>query len=302
MIKTPFNDVMLACSAPPLDRINYPTYATPKLDGFRCLTQDPIEPSKTCTAITRAFKPIRNVATRNWIEANLPPGLDGELLIQDDDGKILEYNFCQSLLTRFEGEPNFLYLVFDILPNGQIERPYIERMMNLDAWYSTLASDEVLKHVQVVLPTKIDSEEELLKIEEKWLAEGHEGVMLRSPSGGYKYGRATASLSGRKPEKQQWLMKLKRFMDSEAEIVSFGEETSIHGKPKGIVGTLHCRDFKSGIEFNIKYNSKKLGPAPYIKDGADLIGKLVKYSYQAVGTLNAPRFPQVLGWRDLDDL
>ena len=66
---------MLAGKCERLDALSFPVLATPKLDGIRCLKIDG-------RALTRSFKPVSNRSTREWIEANLPDGLDGELIVQ----------------------------------------------------------------------------------------------------------------------------------------------------------------------------------------------------------------------------
>jgi hypothetical protein len=62
------------CEFPHL--LPFPVLATPKLDGIRCLKLGG-------KALTRSFKPISNRFVREWIEANLPDGVDGELMLRD---------------------------------------------------------------------------------------------------------------------------------------------------------------------------------------------------------------------------
>ena len=62
------------CENPHL--LPFPVLATPKLDGIRCLKLGG-------KALTRSFKPISNRFAREWIEANLPDGVDGELMLRD---------------------------------------------------------------------------------------------------------------------------------------------------------------------------------------------------------------------------
>jgi len=66
-----------------------------------------------------------------------------------------------------------------------------------------------------LLPRVINSAEELDAFEAACLRDGFEGVMLRSPSGRYKFGRSTL--------KENLLLKLKRFEDAEAQIIGFEE-------------------------------------------------------------------------------
>jgi DNA ligase-1 len=56
----------------------------------------------------------------------------------------------------------------------------------------------------------------LAKIEQQWVDDGFEGVMLRDPVGPYKFGRSTA--------KEGYLLKMKRFEDHEATVVGVVEQ------------------------------------------------------------------------------
>jgi DNA ligase-1 len=87
------------------------------------------------------------------------------------------------------------------------DTPYDMRMEALDSF--PLESSMVIK----LLPQVINSTEELDAFEADCLRDGFEGVMLRSPSGRYKFGRSTL--------KENLLLKLKRFEDAEAQIIGF---------------------------------------------------------------------------------
>ena len=65
---------MLAGKCERMNALSFPLFATPKLDGIRCLKIGG-------RALTRSFNPISNIHTREWIEANLPDGVDGELIV-----------------------------------------------------------------------------------------------------------------------------------------------------------------------------------------------------------------------------
>ena len=66
---------MLAGKCERMNALSFPLLATPKLDGIRCLKIGG-------RALTRSFNPISNIHTREWIEANLPDGVDGELIVR----------------------------------------------------------------------------------------------------------------------------------------------------------------------------------------------------------------------------
>ena len=94
------------------------------------------------------------------------------------------------------------------------------------------------------------------------LSKGAEGVMVRTPDGPYKEGRAT--------ERSGWLVKVKRFVDSEAEVLGSFEEMHNENEkeenelgrskrsskaeglvPSGRLGGFDVRDLKTGVEFSV---------------------------------------------------
>ena len=86
---------MLAGKCERPDALSFPVLATPKLDGIRCLKIDG-------RALTRSFKPVSNRFTRGWIEANLPDGLDGELIVRGTT-----FSETAGHIGRESGEPDF---------------------------------------------------------------------------------------------------------------------------------------------------------------------------------------------------
>ena len=160
----------------------------------------------------------------------------------------------------------------------------------------------------------VHTAEELAAYEETCLAQGYEGVMIRRPLAPYKHGRSTL--------KEGFLLKLKRFTDAEATIIGFEEKmhnaneakTNELGRtkrssakdglvPAGVLGAFILR-LPNGVEFNCgsglnDFQRKKWWTPAY---KAALMGKLVKFKYQAHGTDVAPRSPIFLGIRDESDL
>src|SRR5579884_1936797 len=100
-----------------LDQLNYPLYVTPKLDCIRCLKKDG-------NALSSSFKLIPNAFIQKQIQAHAPDGLDGELMVLGG------FNAVQSAIMSEDGEPNFVYNVFDYV-SGPLEEPYRSRMDKL---------------------------------------------------------------------------------------------------------------------------------------------------------------------------
>lgn len=286
---------MLAATLEDLKSLKYPMLVTPKLDGIRCLIVDG-------KAVSRTFKPIPNNYIRNTIEQLAMEGFDGEIII-----KGRKFNEITSAVMSVKGSPSdFSYIVFDYCVDQK--ESYKDRMMNLSKL-------KQIPNIEYLLPIQINNEIELLKFESKCLSESYEGIMLRSIDSPYKFGRSTL--------KEKWLLKLKRFTDSEAVVLDVYEQMSNQNEPEedafghtkrsshssgkvsaGTLGGFNVKDIKSGVEFKIGtgdgLNAELRNKIWDNKQ--DSIGKIVKYKSQKSGEKEKPRFPVFLGFRDERDV
>ena len=286
---------MLASKCECLTSLHFPLLATPKLDGIRCL-------KIKGRALSRSFKPISNTFTREWIEANLPDGVDGELLVNGTT-----FSETAGHIGRESGEPDFRFHVFDYVSEG-VDVSYTCRMQEL-------ARLPEYARVQKVLPIEITTLEQLVAYETQCVAEGFEGVMIRTPDSPYKCGRST--------EREGFLLKIKRFEDAEAVVFDTYEGLSNHnpaekdafGRTKrsssmenkigrGELGGFIVRHLATGVEFRLGYNHV-LGGMDRVKlwqQRQSLVGKIVKFMHQPSGAKEAPRFPKFIGFREAWDM
>lgn len=287
--------------------IKYPVYATPKLDGIRCLLDSYIDDGKLKIAgFSRSLKLIPNLFIQQKLNQLNYFGLDGELIIPK------AINFGQttsSIMTRL-GSPDFKFFIFDLfnMPNvGYLDRiTQLEKLnLNNDFCYT-------------LIPIEIKSKKELIAYENKLLSEGFlgipvEGVMFRSQNSPYKYGRSTI--------KEGYLVALKRFTDGEAEIVGWIEQTK-NNNPKeldnlgytkrssakagkeltGVLGSLKVRDLKNNFEFELGSGFTPLQRHDFYKNRETLLGQIVKYKHQTHGAKDSARIPIFLGFRDKRDI
>jgi len=271
----------------------YPYLATPKIDGIRFLMVDGV-------AVSRTFKPIRNRYIQELLSSHLPDGIDGELTSGDT------FQSSTSAVMTIEGTPDFNVWIFDYVDsNNQDILPYYLRIL-------TMPAIDAPFDVRVLSGTNISSYEELLRYEAICLDEGYEGVMLRSPTGTYKFGRSTV--------RDNILLKVKRFLDDEAELIDIWEKMSNQNPeerdafgnvkrssaldgmiPCGVAGTLIVRN-KEGQEFGIGSGLNDYLRQEIWDNKEQYIGKLVKYKYFPQGVKELPRHPVFLGFRDLEDL
>lgn len=190
---------MLACSTQPnLDELTYPIYASFKLDGIRCTTPNDL-------VLSRKLKPIPNKFVQAQLKG-MPVGFDGELMVQGN------FNHLSSSIMSFDGEPDFVYFVFDLC-DQPANMTFEQRQEKLKEYVAELG--KCLPRVAVVAQRLCTSAEEVRKYYDIAIASGYEGLILRSPKGLYKEGRSTL--------KQQWMLKLKPVEDTEAIVSSFTE-------------------------------------------------------------------------------
>ncbi|MCK9587934.1 MAG: hypothetical protein M0Q93_01060 [Terrimicrobiaceae bacterium] len=291
---------MLAGKCESVNNLKFPVLGTPKLDGIRCLIREGGE------VVSRNFKPIPNLFVRRvlgGVHGCGIPGMDGELMIRGTNS----FQAVSSGVMSQDGTPDFEYWVFDHVASDLLEA-YSARMARLEI----LAAGMAPMRIRPVLPVKLKNVEELLAYEEKCLAEGFEGIMVRTPNSPYKCGRSS--------EREGYLLKVKRFDDAEATVIGFKErlhnsneatkdelgrtKRSSHQEnmvPMGTLGALCCRT-KDGVEFDIGTGFDDALRAKLWASRDTLKGKLVKYKSQPTGVKDKPRFPVFLGFRSEDDI
>lgn len=296
-MEKPFRPMLAATLEPEqVSSIQYPVFASPKLDGIRCLIRHGV-------AVSRSMKPIPNAHVQRLLGRPEYEGLDGELIVGSPTSEDC-YRQTNSGVMSHSGEPDFRFHIFDKWNS--------EAHISFESRHASLGINHTPGDlVQVVPHLCLDGPEALLEYEAQHTAQGYEGVMLRSLSGPYKQGRSTL--------REGWLMKLKRFLDDEAEILGFEEllsnqneattnalghtERSSHQAnlvPMGVLGALLART-KSGVEFSIGSGFKAQERAELWARRQELVGQLVKFKYFPVGVKDAPRFPTYLGIRHKSD-
>lgn len=288
---------MLAGKVESIESVRLPAYCTPKLDGIRCLIVGGV-------AVSRKLKPIPNDYVRRML-SGLPDGFDGELMVPGAQN----FGETSSAIMAQAGTPTFEYHVFDY--NVGPDLGYLARVDRL-AREVRIADITHGDWVKILEPYRADTVAELARYEELCLAQGHEGIMVRTGDGPYKHGRSTA--------REGYLLKLKRFEDGEAVVIGYEElqrnENTLekdalgHAKrskakagmvPGGTLGKLHVRR-ADGIEFAIGSGFDDAFRAWAWENRAQLGGRIVKYKHQPHGAQEAPRLPVFLGFRHEDDV
>jgi DNA ligase 1 len=300
---------ILAATCKSLEKVRFPVLVSPKLDGFRAIVRGG-------KLLSRTLKPIPNRFTQARF-AGLPDGLDGELIVGEPGG-IDAWNRTSTGVSSVDGEPEDVrFWIFDDWSQPGGFRDRFKAVEN----QRYLMAGTVAKHrfIDVVPHELVETHERLMDLEETWVGAGYEGVMVRSLTGPYKHGRST--------EIEGFLMKIKRFEDSEAVVVGF-EEQMRNDNPKTINAlglseraTKKENKVPSGQlgAFVLEWSNPHHGGKVRFSCGVgltnaqaidfwtrrdELDGALVKFKFQGLTPDGLPRFPVYQGLRstiDVDD-
>lgn len=290
---------MLAAAAD-LKKLQYPVLGFPKIDGIRAVIHNR-------QALSRRLIALPNQHIQSFFNYDCFQGLDGELVVGAPNDPLCIKHSTSGVMSR-EGAPDFTFYVFD---KWDSPLNYVNRLNAV----RRLARDIGEARVVPLTPRTIDREKDLLAYEAEQLDAGYEGIILRDHDGAYKHGRSTVREGG--------LLKLKRFLDSEAEVLEVIEEqfngneaqrdnlgrtkrsTAKAGKTgKGRAGALRVRDVHHGQEFEVGTGMNDTDKAEWWawwQMGSKRPARFVKYKYFPVGMQNRPRHPVYLSWRHPSD-
>lgn len=294
MIKRPMKGV----AVDDLSQVQLPCFASPKIDGFRCvLGRQPL---------TSRLGPYRNPFLNRQLGGLLPePLLDGELVVGDKRGKGVLAR-TSSGLTNGSGEPDFTFWVFD---TPQLGYGFTDRLELTKQIASSLDHDRI----RVLRHRLIETRRDLEAFLERCLEREYEGIITRSLHGPYKEGKSTL--------REQFMLKVKPFVDAEGRIKGWFEEqentneakrevtgklkrsSSKKGKvPKGRLGGFILNDLQTGVEVRVGggFTAKQREWAWGLiqKDPEFFLDKLVRYKKQKMGEKDKPRHPNFVEFVD----
>lgn len=288
-------------------KVKFPLLAQPKIDGVRGLHPKDFMVARTLNRHANKF-----VSTSPKYNNSSLRGIDSELTLGDD---ITRGDLCRitsSALSTIEGEPNIFINAFDICDPCVADVPYQKRydMLQQHVYNMNRAGFNHIKIVESHLCKNLD---EFLELEERWLDLGIEGGILRALDGRYKHGRSTV--------REQYSMRVKRFVDEEAIIVGFTEamenlneatvdalgytKRSSHQANKvgkGMVGNI--------IMHNDEMGDFEVGPGNLTHEERvimwvaryNYIGKIGKFKHFPRGRKVGYRFPTFISLRDPNDM
>lgn len=287
---------MLASPAD-FDLVRWPMYASVKLDGIRAVVRNG-------QLLSRSLKLIPNQHIQAALAKPAFEGLDGELIVGDPASPTCYRDTVSGVMSEDKENVDWKFYVFDDCSHP--EATFRFRLETLSTGIDGLG-----KRLVLLPQTLVSDIEALNEFEAEALADGHEGVILRHPDSPYKFGRSTA--------KEGYLLKVKRFVDGEAEVLKVIEEmhngneamTNELGRTKrsshqenktgkGRMGALQVRDLETQVEFQIGTGFDDNDKAWWWQKGR--VGTLVKYKSFPIGVKDKPRHPVYLGLRDARDM
>jgi len=216
--------------------------------------------------------------------------------------------------------------LFDYVTEETKDLGYFDRMNELDVYLFSLYNYNA-NNLQIIESTFASNVEELLSLEEMYLNEGYEGIIIRDPYAPYKYGRCGKTFMG--------VWRVKRFIDAEfliEEIIEGNKnnneattnelgrtERSSHQEnmePNGMVGALKGKLLADVLDPQTKAVIIPAGEwitvAPgemdhamrkhYFENQHEILHMIGKFKLFPKGTKDKPRFPQFSSIRNANDL
>lgn len=307
-----------------LAKLPHPALYSPKLDGIRATVQNG-------KLYSRALKLIPNKAMQAlWGREDLD-GLDGEIIVGSPTAEDCFNRTTSVVMARDKTAEGAVFNVFDVYDDHD---PFKERLFDAGVIVDSACFAQTIKVLRHRMCKNLAQVQEFETI---CLDAGYEGIMRRDPNGLYKQGRSTLKEGGlvavkRFVDAEAVVLSVYEQQENtnEKTVNELGRsKRSSHkaGKVgKGVLGgftvmpasmylPLSERDKKlfmanvtSGLRHPEAFN---IGTGVGLTDAVraelwakrkNLPGKIVKFRYQKIGTMAAPRLPIFLGFRDKGDM
>ena len=264
------------------DKITYPAFVQPKLDGVRCIA---ILDAGVCTLWTRTRKPITGVPhiaraieqqfqgqPRNVLDTDHVV-LDGELYNHTYKNKFEEIVSYVRQSVPKAGHEVVEYHVYDMVVE---QTPFVERTFLVGAC-------ELEFPLVPVMTRLVRSADGVLVADKDHQAQGYEGTIIRRSEGLYEAGRSMG------------LQKLKTFDDAEFVVT---------GVTAGRGRMSECAIFTcataTGETFSCKMEGALENLKVYLATPILVMGKLLTVRYQGLTNGEVPRFPIGVSVRDYE--
>ena len=292
-----------------LDKVKFPCYVMPKIDGVRGLNVDG-------KLVGRSLKAHKNRATSAHFSQRFLSGCDGELVLNN---RVTSPSLCRdttSAINTHELEPVIYWHLFDKFDELNPDAPYSERLAKLNEFVNIINEDAAYEftRLSVVKHYVANSKDEVLSYYNKFIDMGYEGIIIRDPNGKHKNGRCTVNEAN--------YLRIKPTADREAEVIGVIEgfhnaneaETNELGLtsrsshkenkiPNGMVGALLCKNEFYSEPFKVSAgcltHEQRIH---YLAHPENIIGNTIKYKFMAHGEKDAPRHARFHSFRAETDI
>jgi DNA ligase-1 len=288
-----------------------PLLCTPKLDGIRCIQfKDGLR--------SRSLKPIRSRYAQETFDTPEFVGADGELIDGPPNAPDTMSRTSSAVMAFDGGSPSLKFYLFDMCAGESPGMPYQERLELLSEAgrlledYNTQVEQTAVQYL-IIKQTVAESLQDVMAFEEQCVSLGYEGIIARDPKAPYKFGRST--------QPQGWMLKIKRFRDSEA--IIRGWEALQHNANEAVIdnlglqkrgsskegkvdmpalGKFHCHDPVIGWDFSVGSGLTQAQREDFWVRREEMMGQKLTYKYLPHGSIDAPRHPIFKAIRHPDDM
>ena len=274
------------------DRVEYPAYEQPKLDGYRCVT---VIEGGVATLWSRTRKPIKVLPHIVSQLENLAAGngadrleLDGELYNHEwvvKYGKERAFEMLGEYIRTKEPVDGYEQIQYNLYDYPSIDGTFEQRNDALTQLFQSVDASQIPNIIRVET-NLVESEDDAILAFENFLSKGYEGAMLRTRDGEYLKHPTKRSVG---------LLKIKKFDDAEFEVVGVNEG---RGKMAG-KAVFVCQHNGETFEAKMKGPLEQL--REYWANSDKYIGKQITVQYQGfTGKKKVPRFPVALRFREAE--
>jgi DNA ligase-1 len=262
--------------------IVFPCYVQPKLDGLRCVvyldpaTQNPVYQSRT----GGIFNTLHHLdaAIRQLLKDSPELVLDGELYTKQIPFEELAGIIKKKAITSQEDIAKIQCVQYHLYDIVLSETPFRLRTKII----RDLPNDQTRQFIEIVPTHYVNAESEFREKFGEFVAQGHEGIMLRNVAGLYQENYRSNDL-----------MKYKEFFESEYPIVGFKEAA---GRDEGPV-IWEC-ETPDGRRFCVRPRGTQESRREWFANAKAFVGSQLTVIYQELSEMGVPRFPVGKALRD----
>lgn len=308
-----FKPLLAPNDQPNLYELKYPLLASYKLDGVRCIFYKGKILSRSLKEIPNKqlkekFEPIRKYTE------DTQTILDGEiyspnLLFQDIISFVMTEDFEDKKTVKKFGRvlpipEDLKFYIFDSVVDDDINVRFQirqEKARKSKDWFPDL--------IEPVEHKFVNDKEDVEKYFEEALRDGYEGLILRDPKAGYKFGRATL--------KEKIIYKVKPYVTFDAKITGVVQSTEVDPNAEKKINELgrsvtsKKKNDRIAIEkasaFYVDYQGKELKVCLAMTDEEkqevwknrdSYIGNWIEFKGMIVGMKDLPRHPIMTRFRE----